>query len=208
MIDPHYLMPIAAYLLGSIPVGWIVARVFYNTDIRKSGSGNIGATNALRQFGTLTGIIVLLLDLFKGTLVVMVAKHAFAAGHPLISLCGLLAIMGHVFPVWLGFKGGKGVATAGGVFLALAPVSLLCAIIVFIIVVAFTKYVSLGSILGALAFELCTAYNILRKDSSDFAMLILVSLVVLMIVLKHRANLKRLLDGNENKIHFSKKGAK
>jgi len=199
-------MPIFAYLLGSIPFGWLVAKVFYNTDIRSQGSGNIGATNALRQFGTKVGVLVLILDMLKGITVVMLARQFFGVGHPLVSVCGLLAILGHVFPIWLRFKGGKGVATAAGVFAALSTSSVLLALSVFILIVAFSRYVSLGSIIAALVFALGTFYDQLTRASTDWTLLVLVGLIVLMIVIKHKDNIRRLLKGEENKVSFSKKG--
>ncbi len=206
MMYPEYWMPLLAYLLGSIPVGWIVARVFFKTDIRKAGSGNIGATNALRTFGPKVGIPVLLLDLLKGVAAVILARHLFGGDHPLAVLCGLLVILGHVFPVWLGFKGGKGVATAAGVFLAMSPLTLLFALIVFVAVVAMTKFVSLGSIIAALCLGLSILVFEIRSEYINWAFLILTVVVVLMIIVKHKANIKRLLQGNENKLSFNKKG--
>ncbi len=200
-----WILLLFSYLLGSVPIGWIVGRLFYHKDIRKGGSGNIGATNALRMFTT-TGIIVLLLDMGKGLLAVLLANFCLIPGSPYISLCALLVIMGHVFPIYLGFKGGKGVATAGGAFLALAPLSVLVAIGVFIIIVALSRYVSLGSILGALAFLGHALWQIKQSGMFDYARLTLITLVVLMIVFKHRANLQRLLQGTENKISFSRQG--
>lgn len=203
-----WLLLLIAYLLGSVPIGWIVGKLFYRKDIRKGGSGNIGATNALRMFGTTTGIIVLLLDMGKGLLAVLLAKAWLASGSPFISFCALVVILGHVFPLYLGFKGGKGVATAGGAFLALVPLSVLVAIVVFVIIVAITRYVSLGSILGALAFLGHALWQISQSATCDYARLALVTIVVLMIVFKHRANLQRLLQGNENKISFTRQGKK
>ena len=200
-----WFLPIA-YLLGSIPFGWLVAKIFYNTDIRAKGSGNIGATNALRQFGTLTGVIVLLLDMAKGAAVVLLARTVFTPGDPLIVLSALFAILGHVFPVWLGFRGGKGVATAGGVFLALAPVCLGITLLTFIIIVALTRFVSVGSMLGSMCFFFLVLHKILIERSGDYALLGLVALVVIMIFYTHRQNLARLINGNENKITFTKKG--
>ncbi|MCB5251378.1 MAG: glycerol-3-phosphate 1-O-acyltransferase PlsY [Candidatus Cloacimonadaceae bacterium] len=205
-MDLKYLMPVIAYLLGSIPVGWIVARLFYQKDIRTEGSGNIGATNALRIFGTKVGLIVLILDMLKGIIAVLLARHLFSAEHPLVALCGLLAILGHIFPVWLRFKGGKGVATAGGVFLALSPLSLLIALISFVLIVAKTRYVSLGSIIGSLIFGLSIVVQQLTKDGVNWALLALTGIVVLMIIIKHRQNIQRLWQGRENKISFKKKG--
>lgn len=203
-----WLLLLFAYLLGSVPIGWIVGRVFYHKDIRKGGSGNIGATNALRMFGTTTGVLVLLMDMGKGLLAVLLAKTWLLPGSPFISLCALAVIFGHVFPLYLGFKGGKGVATAGGAFLALAPLSVLVAICVFIIIVAISRYVSLGSVLGALAFLGHALWQISLRGTSDYALLALITIVVLMIIFKHRANLQRLLNGTENKIAFSRQGKK
>lgn len=200
------LMPLFAYFLGSIPVGWIVARLFFKTDIRSKGSGNIGATNALRQFGTAVGLIVLLLDMSKGIIAVLLAKSIYGSGAMMVVICGLLAILGHVFPIWLKFKGGKGVATAAGVFIALTPISLLIALLVFIVVVAITRYVSLGSIMGALSLLAVNVISIFRQPHKDYALLILVVLIVAMIIYKHKENITRLIRGNENKISFTRKG--
>ena len=200
------LMPLFAYFLGSIPVGWIVARLFFKTDIRSKGSGNIGATNALRQFGTAVGLIVLLLDMSKGIIAVLLAKSIYGSGTMMVVICGLLAILGHVFPIWLKFKGGKGVATAAGVFIALTPISLLIALLVFIVVVVITRYVSLGSIVAALSLLAVNVISIFRQPHKDYALLILVVLIVAMIIYKHKENIARLIRGNENKISFTRKG--
>jgi len=208
MTNANLWMPVLAYLLGSIPVGWIVARVFFKTDIRKQGSGNIGATNALRNFGTTVGIIVLLLDLLKGFLAVRIAGGIFGMESGLVTLCGLLAILGHVFPVWLKFRGGKGVATAAGVFLALAPLSLAIALGLFVIIVALTRYVSLGSILAALTFGVAVYLFEFQQYVQNWSKLLLITLVILMIIFKHRRNIGRLLKGNENRLTFTKKGNK
>ncbi len=200
------LMPLFAYLLGSIPVGWIVARLFFKTDIRSKGSGNIGATNALRQFGTAVGLIVLLLDMSKGIIAVLLAKSIYGSGTMMVVICGLLAILGHVFPIWLKFKGGKGVATAAGVFIALTPISLLIALLVFIVVVVITRYVSLGSIVAALSLLAVNLMSFFRQPNKDYALLILVVLIVAMIIYKHKENITRLIRGNENKISFTRKG--
>lgn len=202
----RWLMPLAAYLIGSIPIGWIVGKVFYHKDIRKEGSGNVGATNALRSFGSGTGIMVLILDMAKGFVPTLVAIKLLPAGSPFVALCTLLVIIGHVFPIFLGFKGGKGVATAGGAFLALAPLSLLVALGTFIIVVVITRYVSLGSIIAAVVFLLHALWRLMRSGNSDYASLVLITVVVLMIVLRHRSNLQRLLNNEEHKIQFTRKG--
>jgi len=124
----------------------------------------------------------------------------------MVVICGLLAILGHVFPIWLKFKGGKGVATAAGVFIALTPISLLIALLVFIVVVAITRYVSLGSIMAALSLLAVNVISIFRQPHKDYALLILVVLIVAMIIYKHKENIARLIRGNENKISFTRKG--
>ena len=124
----------------------------------------------------------------------------------MVSICGLLAILGHIFPIWLKFKGGKGVATAGGVFLALAPLGLLIALISFVLIVAKTRYVSLGSILGAIIFGLSILIQQIFSSQINWALLALAGIVILMIIVKHRQNIQRLMQGQENKISFKKKG--
>nr|MDK2851065.1 acyl phosphate:glycerol-3-phosphate acyltransferase [Candidatus Cloacimonadota bacterium] len=208
MNSANLWMPIAAYFIGSIPVGWIISKVFYKTDIRTKGSGNIGATNALRNFGTSVGIIVLLLDMLKGFLVVRIAGGIFGMASGMVTLCGLLAILGHVFPVWLKFRGGKGVATAAGVFLALAPLSLGIAFGLFVIVVVLTRYVSLGSILAALTFGVVVYISEFQKEVQNWSKLLLITVVVLVIIYNHRQNIERLLQGKENRLTFTKKGNK
>ncbi len=206
MISPDIWILGLAYLLGSIPVGWLIANIFYHKDIRQEGSGNIGATNALRIFGTKIGILVLLLDMLKGIIAVLIAKQVIPGAHPLVSIAGLVAILGHIFPVWLKFRGGKGVATAAGVFAALAPLGLLIGLLSFILVLWRTRYVSLGSIIAAMVFGVSTFWMELSKPMPDVALMILVGFIVTMIISKHKSNIQRLLRGEENKISFSKKG--
>ncbi|MDD2228423.1 MAG: glycerol-3-phosphate 1-O-acyltransferase PlsY [Candidatus Cloacimonetes bacterium] len=201
-----FILPLFAYLWGSIPFGWVIGKVFYNKDIRKGGSGNVGATNALRLYGTTTGIIVLLLDMAKGFIATQLAISLMPSGSPIVALCALLVILGHVFPLYLGFKGGKGVATAGGAFLALAPLSMLFALGVFIIVTFISRYVSMGSIIAAVTFLVHSLWQMRLAEKADYASLIFVTLVVLMIVIKHRENLVRLVEGTEHKIIFTRKG--
>ena len=195
---------IIAYLLGSIPFGYIVAKLLFKEDIRASGSGNIGATNAMRQFGTAVGVSVLLLDILKGVAAVLIAKHLLPSGSPEIALCAFFAIIGHVFPVWLGFKGGKGVAVAAGVFLALTPFTVLGALACFIVIVAITRYVSLGSLTAATALGISNTFIELKLDTPDYALLILIWIAVIMIFVMHRENISRLKNKTENKITFKK----
>ncbi len=201
---------IIAYFLGSFPTSYLIGRIFYNTDIRQSGSGNSGATNTLRTLGWKAGIAVLIIDVIKGVAAVYIAKYfslysATEFSYNLfISLSSLAVILGHVFSVFLKFKGGKGVATTAGVFVTLMPLSFLYCVVLFIFVVAITKYVSVGSLMAAFAFmavELISQY-ILKFP--NIPRLVLICLIVGLIFIKHKANIKRLLDGNENKISFRK----
>jgi glycerol-3-phosphate acyltransferase PlsY len=222
----QFLKPILslviAYLLGSIPTSYLIGKIFFKTDIRKSGSGNTGATNALRTFGTKVGIIVLVIDMLKGVAAVVTARELMSGCvleqfimidtirtlqyNLIVSLSGLVAILGHVFSLWLGFKGGKGVATAAGVFLALMAETVLICLILFIFIVAITKYVSLGSILAASALLIIEIISQLYMTSFvNIPRLVLVALVVVLIIIRHKANIRRLLDGTENKISFNKK---
>ena len=194
-----------AYLLGSIPFGYILVRIFRKEDIRATGSGNIGATNVARSGGKGLGILTLLLDLLKGYAAVLLAAH-FAPGTPgfpsdLAVAAGIAAILGHVFPVWLSFKGGKGVATAFGVFIAIAPLAALCALGVFVVVFAITRYVSLASILAAVMMPpFCLLW---MPDRSPLFVggIIFISLLV---IAKHHANIARLMQGKESRFGSKK----
>lgn len=201
------LLIISAYLVGSIPMGYIVGKVFYHVDIRESGSGNIGATNALRLFGTRTGIIILILDMLKGLGVVLASKALLPAQSPFIVLAALVVILGHIFTIFLGFKGGKGVATAAGAFLGLAPAELGLGLVIFIAVVAIFRYVSLGSCVAAFSFGIMVALRQIFSDNPDWVKLGFCVLVVSLIILKHRDNIKRLMQGTEHKLSFTKKGS-
>ncbi|MCB5233994.1 MAG: glycerol-3-phosphate 1-O-acyltransferase PlsY [Candidatus Cloacimonetes bacterium] len=200
MIYPELI----AYLLGSIPFGFIIAKLFFKEDIRASGSGNIGATNAMRQFGTGVGILVLTFDILKGVAAVLVAKHLLPSHSPELAIAAFCAILGHVFPIWLGFKGGKGVAVAAGVFVALTPLTVLGALAGFIVVVAVTRYVSLGSLAAATALGISNTIIELKLDRPDYALLILIWIAVIMIFVKHIENISRLKNKTENKISFKK----
>jgi len=203
---PFRIMAIA-YLVGSIPFGWLMGKLFFKEDIRQAGSGNIGATNALRRFGTIPGIIVLLLDMAKGFAIAWFAQDLFGPGSYWIPIAGALTIVGHMFPIWLNFKGGKGVATAAGVFIALTIWPVLIALATFLIVVIISRYVSLGSILAALAL-LVSSITMQALRGWDLPMLAFITLLVIMIIYKHIPNIKRLLAGSENRIQFSRKGTR
>jgi glycerol-3-phosphate acyltransferase PlsY len=193
-----------SYLLGSIPFGYILVRTFQNEDIRESGSGNIGATNVARANKGL-GVSTLLLDAFKGWLAVWLTHFvvpAFSLGKPnaamdLAAIAGLAVVLGHMFPVWLGFRGGKGVATALGVFIALSWPAALCGVAVFLLATFLTKYVSIGSIAAAVSLPILVW--LLTPHRSGFFMLCTV-LIALLVVVKHHSNLSRLRAGTESKL--------
>ncbi len=191
-----------AYLLGSIPFGYLLVLLFRKEDIRQTGSGNIGATNVIRSGSRWLGILTLLLDVCKGFVAVEIGRHLATGSHAIdaASMGALFAVIGHVFPIWLRGKGGKGVATALGVFLALAPLAALSALGVFIVATALTRYVSLASILAAASFPVWVwvAQRFLNIQYGHgrifFASIILVPAVIL---IKHEKNVQRLLRGTE-----------
>jgi glycerol-3-phosphate acyltransferase PlsY len=199
------LIPVIAYLLGSIPFGLILAKLFGGTDVRKEGSGNIGATNVARVAGPLAGILTLLLDAAKGAAAVLVAGRYSNDSAMWMMIAGLAALVGHCFPIWLKFKGGKGVATAAGMYLALCPLAFLGGLILFILVVGFWRYVSLGSISAALAMPMLMYFLWAPHHASPPVITFGALAVAMLIVYKHDANLQRLVKGAEPKFSFTKK---
>jgi acyl phosphate:glycerol-3-phosphate acyltransferase len=201
------LIVAAAYLLGSIPTGYLLMRIFRGQDIRTIGSGNIGATNVMRSGARGLGGLTFALDVLKGCLAVwlgaMLAPHLMD-GFPVRSveaLAALCAVIGHMFPVWLGFKGGKGVATGFGVFLVAAPWAALAAIGVFAVVLGLTRFVSLGSILGAASFPVFAWFLVTGYKPIFF--LAVQAFVALLIIAKHHENIRRLVHGTENRFGSS-----
>jgi acyl phosphate:glycerol-3-phosphate acyltransferase len=201
----HAAIVLLAYLLGSIPFGYLLVRLSVGGDVRETGSGGTGATNVTRRAGRGVGVLTLLLDLLKGVAAVLVARALLGPGEGAlwwVCAAGAAVVLGHVFPVWLRFRGGKGVATGLGVFLVLAPIATLCAILVFVIVVWLWRYVSLGSIAAASVLPLAV-WALGALGVSDRAPSPLPALSILgaaLIVLKHRANVGRLLRGEESKL--------
>lgn len=198
------LLLLLSYLIGSFPTSYIAGKLFKGIDIRNFGSGNVGATNAVRVLGTKIGIPVLLIDILKGFLLIFLVKHYLQPSHLFLIGLGISAILGHIFTIFLKFKGGKGVATSAGVFFALTPLALTIALICFILVVMKTKYVSLGSILAAITLFLTELIINFQSNFSNKYELILTGLIALTIIYTHRANIKRLRNGEENKISFKK----
>lgn len=186
------ILTAVAYIVGSIPTGLLLARAS-GVDIRATGSGNIGATNVYRTLGRTVGIATLLGDCLKGLVPVLVARKLGFAD-PWVAAVGLAAFLGHVYTIFLGFKGGKGVATALGVFLGVSPLSVLGALALFIGIVAATRYISLGSVIAAAAMPFLVA-AVERRP-----LLVGMTLVIAVIVIvKHRENIRRLREGTENR---------
>jgi len=207
MIDPlggaAYWLPfvvgfVIAYLVGSIPFGLILTRVTKAGDLRRIGSGNIGATNVLRTGRTGLALATLLLDALKGGLPVWLGYRYL--GPDMAVIAGLGAVLGHCFPVWLKFRGGKGVATAAGVLFALTPLAALIVLAVFVAVVAASRYVSLGSMVSAVAaIPLAWAFGQVQAAELYIALAVIIGL-------KHADNIRRLLAGTENKVSSRKSG--
>jgi glycerol-3-phosphate acyltransferase PlsY len=189
---------IAAYLLGSIPFGVMIGRSFGHVDVSKVGSGNIGATNVAREVGFKWGLVTLVVDALKGFMPVALAYHSIGPAvdttEGLVGIVGMAALLGHQFPIYNRFKGGKGIATGLGVFLALSPMACLFSGTVFVVMVILWGYISLGSILAALGLPL---WLLILGHSKQFVLFSLV--IALLITFLHRGNIQRLLQGNERR---------
>ncbi len=195
----------AAYFLGSIPFGYLLVLMFRGEDVRQSGSGNIGATNVSRKSPAL-GVLTLLLDAAKGFGAVQLATHVgLPPSDPnflrLTAVAALLAIVGHMFPVWLRFRGGKGVATALGAFLGFVPSAVGVAIVIFAVVVLITRRISLGSIVTAALFP-ATVWTL--NLTHDPGVLALIGVAALLIIARHYKNILRLLSGEEPRFSFTR----
>ena len=197
---------LTAYIFGSIPTSYIMGKLIKGIDIRDFGSGNVGATNALRILGTKVGIFTLIIDIGKGFIAVTIARFIIEEPTDLILiLTGLFAILGHIFTIFLKFKGGKGVATSAGVFIALVPIPVALALFVFVFTVWLSKFVSLGSILAALTLFISELVMNIWISFTELEFLIFTFIIALFIIIRHKANIQRLINGNENKISFKKK---
>lgn len=203
-MNAYLITAVVSYLLGSIPFGYLLVRVFKGEDVRTSGSGNIGATNVARKSPVL-GVATLLLDAAKGLAAVVLARTFFDVPHPdlLVTTAAFFAVFGHLFPVWLKFHGGKGVATSLGAFMLLTPKSILCMVVLFLIFAVAFRYVSLGSVVVAAAFPLLAwAFH----EYSDPRQLVFITLVSALVIWKHRQNIGRIAAGTESQFG-SKSGA-
>lgn len=202
---------VVSYLLGAIPWSWLAGRLVADIDLRRVGSGNLGATNTFRALGARVAVPVLLLDILKGAACVWWVAPV-AAGQPLsgantANLCGLAAILGHMYPVYLGFRGGKGIATSAGVFLALEPVALgLCFLAFAVTFAASGGIVSLGSLVSSLILPLAV-YGVGKVQGSiDVWRLLVTGALVVVVWLRHTANIARLLHGEEKSVWAARRG--
>jgi glycerol-3-phosphate acyltransferase PlsY len=192
---PLGLALLASYLLGAIPTSYLAGKFFRGIDLRQHGSGNLGATNLYRTLGAKFAVPVALFDMAKGAVPVLVIAPLVSSSRYFAVLCGIMAVLGHVFSVFVRFRGGKGVATASGVMLGLTPWAVLVALAVWLIVLRLSGYVSLGSMVGAIVLPVAAWFlHPLQRD-----IIWIQVLVALAIIWLHRANIKRLLAGTENR---------
>ncbi|MCX6243961.1 MAG: glycerol-3-phosphate 1-O-acyltransferase PlsY [Bacteroidetes bacterium] len=202
------LLIIIAYLIGSVPSAVWIGKIFYHTDVRQHGSGNAGATNVIRVLGYKAGIPVLLFDVFKGWAAVQVVflfPHAGLTEDYITYIrigMAFAAVLGHVFPIFAGFKGGKGVGTLAGAAIALYPIALLVVLGLFILTIAITRYVSLSSVLCGICFPFIVIFATRQYHPG---LVILAIVVAIFIPLTHIKNIRRLLKGEENKFDFRRK---
>ncbi|CWU99700.1 G3P acyltransferase [Listeria monocytogenes] len=191
------LLSLLAYVIGSIPSGLWIGKIFYKKDIREFGSGNLGATNSFRVLGIKAGSIVTVMDILKGTVATLLPFFfQLNVDHHFWLLTGAFAIIGHSFPLFAGFRGGKAVATSAGVILAYAPLLFVAALVVFLVTLKFSKYVSLSSMIGALAALIISLFM------GDWILIVLVACIALFVIWRHRANITRIRNGEEPKIKW------
>lgn len=188
---------IAAYLLGSIPSGLIVGKAFYGIDIREHGSGNLGGTNTFRTLGKKAGFIVTIADILKGTLAALLPFFFDLGIHEVI--VGIFAVIGHMYPIFAGFKGGKAVATSAGVVLAFVPLMFAVVVVVFLISLFITQYVSLSSMIGGIVALICALII------GDPILITIVAIMTIFIIYRHRTNISRILQKTEPKVNFFRK---
>jgi len=182
------------YLIAAIPTGIVLTRLMGSEDIRQQGSGNIGATNVYRVAGKLAGVLTLLGDTLKGLLPLLACKSWLAPTPTQLGLASVVAIIGHCYPVYLKFKGGKGIATALGIFLVLSPLTVLGALVVFVLAVGISRYISLGSVLAALSAPL-----LILMLGYPQPILLSTLFIAILVVWRHRSNISRLMNGTENR---------
>ena len=197
-----WLLPPGGYLLGSIPFGYLIVRATKGADVRASGSGNIGATNVNRVAGSGAGLATLLLDVAKGYAAVWLAEHASGGDVNWMAAAGLAAVVGHMFPVWLRFRGGKGVATALGVFVPLCWMAVAAAAVVWLAVASIWRYVSLASVVAAALLPVCMylLYAPGTQHAPPLSVSYSTAIASILIIVKHRENMRRLMAGTEHRL--------
>jgi len=196
-VSAHWWIPVVAYLLGSIPFGLLIVKAFGGGDIRSVGSGNIGAANVARNAGPVAGVLTLLLDAGKGFAAVWIAERWTAGNSRWMMAAAVAAVVGHMFPVWLGFKGGKGVATGLGVFIPICPEAAGAALALWILLVAFWRYSSLGSIVAAAALPILVYFLYAPRHAPPDHVLLGTVMISVLVLWKHRGNMRRLIAGEE-----------
>ena len=199
MITQVLLFCAIAYLIGAIPFALIIGKLFYNTDIRTMGSGNLGTTNTFRCLGKKAGVMVFILDISKGAIPTLIATMLLDSTISAI-LVGICAILGHSFSIFMKFKGGKAVATTVGVFIVLVPGAILLAAVIFFLVFGITRYVSLSSMIGAISLPI---WIILFYE--NILLTIFGIIIAILIIVRHKSNIQRLLNGTESKFSINKK---
>lgn len=201
---PLWLIPVIAYLLGSIPFGFLLVRLFGGGDVRREGSGNIGATNVTRVAGAVPGLLTLLLDAGKGILAVWLASKWSGGSIRWITAAAVAAVVGHMFSVWIGFRGGKGVATGMGVILLICPKAIVTAAVLWFVVLIFWRYVSLASVSAAAAMPIFIYLLYAPGHAPPTVLSLGIIVISLLVIWKHRANLQRLASGEETPLKFQR----
>ena len=195
-----WLIPLIAYALGSIPFGLLIVKAIGGGDVRKSGSGNIGAANVTRTAGAVAGVLTLILDAAKGYLPVWLAGRWSAGSARWLTVAALCAVFGHMFPIWLKFRGGKGVATSVGAFIPICAKAVVAAAVVWLVVVVFWRYISLGSIAAAAAMPILVYLFYAPHHAPPTVLSFGTMLIAVMVIWKHRENVQRIIAGTENRI--------
>jgi glycerol-3-phosphate acyltransferase PlsY len=204
-MNPRWFIPVVAYFLGSIPFGLLLVKLFrQGRDVRSEGSGNIGAANVARVAGPGVGLATLLLDAGKGYLAVWLATRWSDGNVRCIMGAAVAAVLGHLFPIWLRFRGGRGVATGVGVCLLISGKAVLAAVAIWLLVVAFWRYVSLGSITAAAAMPLLVYLFYAPGHAPPFVVSLGIIAIAILVIWKHRPNIERLLSGTENRMKLGR----
>lgn len=201
-MNNHWLLPIAAYFLGSLPFGLLIVKVTAGTDIREKGSGNIGAANVARNAGAFAGALTLLFDAAKGYFAVWLAGYFTHGNIRWMAIAAVAAVIGHMFPIWLNFRGGKGVATGLGVILPICWEAAAAGIVLWLLVVVFWRYSSLGSIVAAAAMPVFVYFLYAPRHAPPDIVTVSTTLIAVLTIIKHRSNIERLIAGKESKLKF------